>query len=155
MAAIKRQLDDHDEAILALLREDGRMPFREMAQRLGLAEATIRSRLRRLESAKVMRVVARVDLKASGYPFTALVGLKIRGRSVDAVAEDLLAIPEIISILVVIGRADLEIQITARSMEMLNELLNARIAAIDGVVELDTALAMDIVKYVQPWGSFE
>ena len=131
------------------------MPFREMSQRLGLTEATIRSRLRRLEAAKVMRVVARVDLKASGFPFTALVGLKIRGRSVDAVAQDLKKIPEIISILVVIGRADLEIQVTARSMEMLNELLNVRVAAIKGVVGLDTALAMDIVKYVQPWGSFE
>ena len=131
------------------------MPFREMAQRLGLTEATIRARLRRLESTKVMRVVARIDLRASGFPLTALVGLKIRGRSVDAVAQDLLAIPEIISILVVIGRADLEIQITARSMEMLNELLNTRVAAIEGVVALDTALAMDIVKYVQPWGSFE
>ena len=131
------------------------MPFREMSQRLGLTEATIRSRLRRLEAAKVMRVVARIDLKASGFPFTALVGLKIRGRSVDAVAQDLKKIPEIISILVVIGRADLEIQVTARSMEMLNELLNVRVAAIKGVVGLDTALAMDIVKYVQPWGSFE
>lgn len=155
VSVIKRQLDESDEAILALLREDGRMPFREMAQRLDLNEATIRTRLRRLESSGVMRVVARVDLHASGYPFTALVGLKIKGRSTDDVAGELQTIPEIISILVVIGRNDLEIQVTARTLEMLDDLLTNKIAAIDGVVAMETALASRIAKYVQPWGSFE
>lgn len=131
------------------------MAFREMAQRLGLSEATIRTRLRRLESSGIMRVVARVDLQASGYPFTALVGLKIRGRTIEQVSADLLEIPEIISILVVIGRNDLEIQIIGRSMEMLNELITGKIAGIEGITAMETSLAMQVVKYFQPWGSFE
>lgn len=126
-----------------------------MAERLGINEATIRSRLRKLENSGVMRVVARVDLGASGYPFTAVVGVKIRGRTVDEVAADLLEIPEIISILVVIGRNDLEIQVIARSMDALNDLVTNTIASIDGIAGLETALAMKVVKYVQPWGSFE
>lgn len=126
-----------------------------MAERLGINEATIRSRLRKLENSGVMRVVARVDLGASGYPFTALVGVKIRGRTVDDVAADLLKIPEIISILVVIGRNDLEIQVIARTMDALNYLVTNTIASIDGIAGLETALAMKVVKYVQPWGSFE
>lgn len=131
------------------------MPFREMAQRLDLNEATIRSRLRRLEASGIMRVVARVDLQASGYPFTGLVGLKIKGRPIDEVAADLEKIPEIISILVVIGRNDLEIQIIARDIEMLDSLITERIATIDGIVAVESALASRIAKYVQPWGSFE
>lgn len=126
-----------------------------MAERLEINEATIRSRLRKLENSGVMRVVARVDLGASGYPFTALVGVKIRGRTVDEVAADLLGIPEIISILVVIGRNDLEIQVIAKTMDHLNELLSNTIASVDGISGLETALAMKVVKYVQPWGSFE
>lgn len=131
------------------------MPFREMAQRLDLNEATIRTRLRRLEADGVMRVVARVDLKASGFPLNALIGVKIRGRTIDEVTADLQQIPEIISILVVIGRNDLELQVIARSMEMLNDLIDNKIAAIEGIAALDTSLAMKIIKYVQPWGSFE
>ncbi len=131
------------------------MAFREMAQRLRLSEATIRTRLRRLESSGIMRVVARVDQKASGYPLTALIGLKIRGRTIEDVSDELLKIPEIISILVVIGRYDLEIQVIAKSMDMLNDLITGKIAAIEGVTGLETSLAMQIVKYFQPWGSFE
>ena len=131
------------------------MAFREMAQRLNLSEATIRTRIRKMEASGIMRVVARVDLRASGYPFTALVGLKIRGKTIEQVSAELLNIPEIISILVVIGRNDLEIQVIARSMEALNELITNKIASIEGITALETSLAMQIAKYFQPWGSFE
>jgi len=151
---VRRQLDEHDEAIIAVLREDGRMPVRDLAQRVGLTEATVRARIRRLEESGSMRIVAKLDLGAMGYPFVALVGLKIRGRTIDEVGQDLLQISEVISILSVIGRNDLEIQVIARDMAMLNILLTETIPAIDGIVGVESALAMNIVKYVQPWGRF-
>ncbi len=151
---MRRQLDEHDEAIIAVLREDGRMAVRDLAQRVGLTEATVRARIRRLEESGSMRIVAKLDLGAMGYPFVALVGLKIRGRTIDEVGQDLLQISEVISILSVIGRNDLEIQVIARDMAMLNILLTETIPAIDGIVGVESALAMNIVKYVQPWGRF-
>lgn len=151
----KKPLDDHDEAILALLREDGRMAVRTIAERVGLNEATVRTRIRRLEQAGIMRVVARVDLGAAGFPFSSVVGLRIKGRSIDEVGAELLAIGEIISVLSVIGRNDLEIQIISRSMEELNSLLTERIPAIPGVISIESALALKIHKYVQPWGRFD
>lgn len=152
---MKQRMDEHDEAIIAILRQDGRIPIRDLAQKVGLNEATIRARVRRLEKSDSMRVVAKIDLGAAGFPFTALVGLKIRGRTIDEVGQDLSKIPEIISVLSVIGRNDLEIQVIARSMEMLDQLLTKTIPAINGIVALESALAMNVVKYVQPWGRFE
>ncbi len=149
------KLDASDTAIIALLREDGRMPFRQMAEALGLNEATIRNRVRRLEQSSIIRIVARVDLKASGYPVTGLIGVKIRGRSVDEVSEELLSISEIISILAVIGRNDLEIQVIAKSVEALNDLIYEKIATIQGIAGLETSLATNVVKYEQPWGRFQ
>ncbi len=152
---MRRQLDEQDEAIIAVLREDGRIAIRELAQRVGLTEATVRARIRRLETADSIRIVAKRDLGAMGYPFTALVGIKIRGRTIDEVGQDLLVIPEVISILSVIGRNDLEIQVIARDMATLNGLLTETIPQIDGIVGVESALAMNIVKYDQPWGRFE
>lgn len=97
-----RQLDEQDEAIIAVLREDGRIAIRELAQKVGLTEATVRARIRRLETSGSIRIVAKRDLGAMGYPYTALVGIRIRGRTIDEVGQDLLAIPEVISILSVI-----------------------------------------------------
>lgn len=152
---MRRQLDEHDEAIIAELRDDGRVPIRELAQRVGLTEATVRARIRRLEESDSMRIVAKLDLGSMGYPFTGLLGLKIRGRTIDEVANDLVDIPGVISVLSVIGRNDLEIQVIARDMAALNVLVTQTIPQIDGVIGVEAALAMNIVKYVQPWGRFE
>ena len=51
-------LDELDYAIINLLREDGRLPYRAIARELGLTEATVRSRVKRLEESGSMRVVA-------------------------------------------------------------------------------------------------
>ena len=152
---MRRQLDEHDEAIIAVLREDGRMSIRELAQRVGLTEATVRARIRRLEKSGSMRIVAKLDLGAMGYPFIALVGLKIRGRTIDEVGQDLQQVPEVISVLSVIGRNDLEIQVIAKDMTLLYTLLTDTIPRIEGIVGVESALAMNIVKYVHPWGRFE
>lgn len=131
------------------------MAVRDLAQRVGLNEATVRARIRRLEQSNTMRVVARLDLGAVGFPFTALVGVRLRGRPVEYVCKELLAIPEVISVLSVIGRNDLEIQVIARSMDELNHQLTVVIPAIEGIISLESALAMKIHKYVQPWGRFD
>lgn len=131
------------------------MATRDLAQRVGLNEATVRARIRRLEQSGTMRVVARLDLGATGFPFTALVGVKIRGRTIEEVSEELLAVPEVISVLSVIGRNDLEIQVIARSMDDLNHQLTAVIPSIRGIVSMESALAMKIYKYLQPWGRFD
>lgn len=67
------------------------MAVRDLAQRVGLNEATVRARIRRLEQSNTMRVVARLDLGAVGFPFTALVGVRLRGRPVEDVCKELLA----------------------------------------------------------------
>lgn len=149
------RLDEHDEAIIALLRVDGRMAVRDLAHEVGLNEATVRARIRRLEQSQTMRVVARLDLPSIGYPFTALVGVRIRGRSLEDISADLLKLEQVLSVLSVIGRNDLEIQVIGKTMDDLNQQLTEVIPAIDGVVSLESALAMKVYKYIQPWGRFD
>lgn len=131
------------------------MAVRELAKRVGLNEATVRARIRRLEQSSTMRVVAQLDLASTGFPLTALVGVRIKGRTLEQVSRELLAIPEVISILSTIGRNDLEIQVIAHDMDELNHMLTSVIPSIEGIVSLESALAMKIYKYVQPWGRFD
>nr|WP_281390092.1 Lrp/AsnC ligand binding domain-containing protein [Novosphingobium jiangmenense] len=102
-----------------------------------------------------MRVVARLDLPSIGFPFTALVGVRIRGRSLEDVCADLLKLEQVLSVLSVIGRNDLEIQVIAKTMDDLDHQLTDVIPAIEGIVSLESALAMKVYKYIQPWGRFD
>ena len=69
-------LDETDWRLIELLRADGRMPFRALADELGVAETAVRARVRALESSGCMKVVAvalnwvvptRLPLRSSGF----------------------------------------------------------------------------------------
>jgi Lrp/AsnC family transcriptional regulator for asnA, asnC and gidA len=81
--------------------------------------------------------------------------VRIRGRSLEDVCADLLKLEQVLSVLSVIGRNDLEIQVIARTMDDLDHQLTDVIPAIDGIVSLESALAMKVYKYIQPWGRFD
>ena len=85
------ELDQTDEAIIALLRADGRMPYRAIARETGLTENTVRARVRRLEESNTMRVVAVTDIEAAGYGMLLAIGVQVENRSPEAVARDLAA----------------------------------------------------------------
>ena len=148
------ELDATDNAIIALLRGDGRLPYRAIARELGLTEATIRSRVRRLEESNTMRVVAVTDIEAAGYGMLLAVGVQVEGRSPDDVARDLASEREVFSVNVVVGAQDLEILVVAEDQAALNELMEQRLAKIPGVRRLTPALAVDVLKNQPDWVPF-
>ena len=87
------ELDDTDNAIIALLRADGRMPYRAIARELGLTESTVRARVRRLEESDTMRVVAVTDIEAAGYGMLLAIGVQVESRSPEEVARELAGCP--------------------------------------------------------------
>lgn len=145
--------DETDQRIIALLRRDGRMSFRHIAQQLQMPEATVRARVRRLEDSDSMRVVAVTDIEAAGYSMLLAVGIELEGRSATAVATDLAAIDEVFSVSVVIGTHDIEILTVARDQDQLDELLG-RLAVVGGVRRLLPSLAVNVLKNQPHWVPF-
>jgi Lrp/AsnC family transcriptional regulator for asnA, asnC and gidA len=147
-------LDETDHAIIDLLREDGRLPYRAIARELGLTEATVRARVRRLEDSNTMRVVAVTDIEAAGYEMLLAVGVQVDHRSPVDVARELAEIPEVFSVNVVVGTHDIEILVVARDQEALADLLSVQLANISGVRRLTPALAVDVLKNQPDWVPF-
>jgi len=148
------ELDATDDAIIALLRGDGRLPYRAIARELGITEATVRSRVRRLEESNTMRVVAVTDIEAAGYGMLLAVGVQVEGRSPDDVARDLAEVREVFSVNVVVGAQDVEILVVAEDQAALNVLLAQRLATVPGVRRLTPALAVDVLKNQPDWVPF-
>ena len=148
------ELDATDESIIGLLRRDGRMPYRAIARELGITEATVRARVRRLEESNTMRVVAVTDIEAAGFGMLLAVGVQVEGRSPEAVARDLAVIPEVFSVNVVVGAQDIEILVVARDQEALGRMMTDCLAAVPGVRRLTPALAVDVLKNQPDWVPF-
>ena len=148
------ELDATDQGIIALLREDGRMPYRAIARELGITEATVRARVKRLEESNTMRVVAVTDIEAAGYGMLLAVGVQVENRSPEAVATDLVAIDEVFSVNVVVGSHDIEILVVTEDASSLNDLLMTTLGAVPGVRRLTPALAVDVLKNQPDWVPF-
>ena len=148
------ELDDTDHAIIELLRSDGRMSYRAIAREVGVTEATVRSRVRRLEESNTMRVVAVTDIEAAGYGMLLAIGVQVENRAPEAVAQDLAMIPEVFSVNVVVGTHDVEILVVAEDQDALYDLIGRRLAGTHGVRRLTPALALDVLKNQPDWVPF-
>lgn len=147
-------LDTTDQAIIDLLRQDGRMPYRAIARVLDVAENTVRARVRRMEESGTMRVVAVTDIEAAGYDMLLAIGVQVEGRSPEAVARELAAIAEVFSVNLVVGAQDIEILVVAQDQAALNKLITDKLGAIPGVRRLTPALALEVLKNQPDWVPF-
>ena len=147
-------LDSTDEAIIELLRRDGRMPYRAIARELQIAENTVRARVKRMEESDTMRLVAVTDIEAAGFSMLLAIGVQVEGRSPEKVARELAAIPEVFSVNVVVGAQDIEILVVARDQADLSDLISTKLGGIEGVRRLTPALALDVLKNQPDWVPF-
>lgn len=148
---INFELDEIDEQIIAALRLNGRIANRDLARSMGVNEATVRTRLRRLEETNTLRIVAMRDLGAMGFEYLAPIGVQVKGRSAAHVGAELAKLDRVITVNVAIGMHDLEIQVVARSLTEMDELVTNVIAQTEGVERLFPGLALKVLKYNPEW----
>ena len=139
--------DALDERIIALLRQDGRMPARDIAEATGSSSATIRKRIRTMEDNGFMRVVAVTDFAAAGYDLLLAIGIEVENRSAEAVGLELAELPEVFSVNLTTGPNDLEVLVAAQSFDQLATFLHEEVSRVDGIGRLTPALTVDVRKY--------
>jgi len=93
-------VDDIDEAILHALQEDARnMSSSDIAERTGTSDSTVRKRIRRLESAGVVKgYSAEVDYGDAGYPLRMLLFCTASIPERGELVPEILAIDGVVSV---------------------------------------------------------
>ena len=145
------EIDELDRALVERLRVDGRESNRSLASALGVNEATVASRLRRMEAASIMRVVALTDIEAFGYGYLVFAKLRARGRPLREIGADLAALPEAISVILTAGRFDLIVVFLARDRKQLGEIVGTVVPTIPGIDEARYELALEILRFDSLW----
>ena len=75
-----RRIDAIDKGIIEALQRDGREPFRRIAVNLGVSEATIRARYRRLRDDNILQVTGVTNPLGLGFEAQAMVGIRTAGE---------------------------------------------------------------------------
>src|ERR1700729_2695856 len=123
MPSLPSRLDELDAAIVALLQEDGRRPYGEVGEAVGLSEAATRQRVNRLRESGLMRIVAVTDPVALGRGVVVTIGLRVSGDTREAAAR-LAQITEIEYVVATAGSFDVLAEAVCASEEELLGVLN-------------------------------
>ena len=115
-------LDEHDIAIIAQLRNDGRMAYRAIAEIVGLSEAAVRQRVNRLVNNDICQITAVMDPKALGLNAVASVGMKVNG-DLDKIADKITTIKQVEYIILTAGMFDLMAELVCKDYEELLSVL--------------------------------
>lgn len=140
-------IDEIDRSIIAELRADGRATNQQIATNLGLTAATVSTRIKRMEDANKLRVVAVSDFSAHGYHILLQVAIEVDGRRASEVAADLALLPEVFAVNLVTGRYDIDMLIALKDYDELSDLLLNRLTGVSGIRSIVPAIAVDILKY--------
>lgn len=140
------ELDSISTKILEVLAEDPRTPNNAIAKHVGVAEATVATRLRQMRDDKVMKVTLRRDFHNAGYDLQTTVDISVEGRSVENVAEDLARIDSVKTVVIVLRKPEILITINTADRHELASVLKNEISAIKGIAEIETHAVLSIRK---------
>ena len=140
------KIDSTDNKILNMLQEDARRSFKDMAKKIGVSEATIFVRVKKLLDAKVIkRFHAVLDPQLVGKGTMALILLKANPNEYAEALAQLTEIPDIYEIYDITGPSYAILKVRAESSEKLAEIID-RIGSVKGVLSTETAMVLRIIK---------
>lgn len=150
-SSVETVVDELDRKIIELLHLDGRMSIQDIAQKLSSTSSTVRKRIRRLEEANIMRVVAVTDFSAAGFELLLAVGIQVENRRPEAVGRELAELPEVFSVNLTTGVCELDVLVAARDFGELSEFLHEKLPTVKGIAKLQPGLTVDVLRYESEW----
>jgi Lrp/AsnC family transcriptional regulator for asnA, asnC and gidA len=137
--------DKLDLAIIQQLMHDGGLSYAEIGKKLFVSAGTIHVRIKKLQEAGVIGGMRyQVDLKKLGYGVIAFIGIYLEKSSLyDAVAEDLLKIPEIVRMNYTTGNYSIFIEVVCKDIDQLRFVLHDELQKIKGIERTETILSLE------------
>ncbi len=129
-----------DEINLAIINHlaDGRIPFKKIAERLGLAEGTIRSRVKKLKDEGILDITALVNPEAMPSRSIAMVGIRLKDMDLVRQAERLSKLKGVVNVCVVTGRFDIFLTVALDSRFTLVRFYTEEMARINSIGSVET-----------------
>ena len=139
-------MDDTDRQLIALLRDNARMPVVALAKKLRVARATVQNRIARLEAeGTIVGYTVRLRPEAEAHRIRAIMSISIDGHHGDAVGRALRGHPNVVALHTTNGRWDFMAELRADTLEAFDKVLNA-IRRISGIATTETSILLSTHK---------
>jgi DNA-binding Lrp family transcriptional regulator len=140
------RLDALDNKLLALLRENSRLPTASLAAHLGTSRGTVQNRIQRLMSAGILAgFTIRLRGDAGLGQVRAITSLEVRSTDGRAVIAALRRLPDVGRVYSTNGRWDLVAELNTATLASLDQVL-AEIRALPAVTHSETSILLSELK---------
>ncbi len=139
-------MDAIDEKILEELKENSRISFKAISERVGKTEATVRRRVNKLKEDGIIKSFTIEYMINSKPQTTATVKIEPDFKEMKNIMKELKSIDEITDIWRLSGNCGLFIKVEIPTIEQFNPLIEEKISVIKGVKIMETCFITDIIK---------
>jgi Lrp/AsnC family transcriptional regulator for asnA, asnC and gidA len=138
--------DEVDISLIKELQQDGRRSFREIAEKLNVAEGTVYNRVTKLREQGIIKgFIVDVDYGKLGYDLTAIIGVMVKGGHLPEIEGKIAKEKNVTAVYDVTGEYDAVLVAKFADMEDLNRLVK-RINGLDHVERTYTMMVLNLVK---------
>lgn len=149
----KAKIDTIDSQMIQLLQKDGRISNIAIAKKIGIAESTVRTRLKRLIDENIIQIVALSNPYDLGFQVAGNFKINIDLKQKDRIMKELVAIKELWYVVLSTGGTDVDADFIVPDFEDLNALIFEKINKIEGIKKIETSLIMQYGKHNFEWGT--
>ncbi|MCD6592955.1 Lrp/AsnC family transcriptional regulator [Candidatus Bathyarchaeota archaeon] len=140
------KIDSIDKEILRMLQDDARISFKKIAEKIGVSEATIFVRVKKLrKNGVIKRFTAIVSPDLLGKNLTAFVLINTEPKNLEHVLDALSSMDDVYEVYDVTGTYYVIVKIRTENRKTLAEIID-KIGMIDGVTRTETAIVLKCVK---------
>ena len=131
-------LDYINYRILDVLSKNSSLPFVELAKQIGISDATIHTRVKKLLTLGIIKkFTIFVDNDLLGYDHLAFINLKIERGRTEETTNNLMKIDEILEIHEIYDKFDLLIKIRTKNLDNLRDIIVNKILSINHIKETE------------------
>ena len=146
------KLDETNKSIIKEL-NNGRRAFSTIAEKIGITENTVRSRVNKLIEDGILQISGLVNPQYIPEMQVVVMGIKLSTLNLEDKAKEVLKLKGVISVMVVTGRYDLIAQIvtsTNDEQSLLNFFKN-ELSKVKGVSDVETFVVYQSHNYMIPY----
>ncbi len=139
------RIDDIDRKILRVITLNARIPFKDVAEQVGLSRAAVHQRVQKMfDNGVITGSCYQVNPKMLGYNLCVYIGITLdKGSMYESVSAELDKIPEVVESQFTLGTYSMLVKLYAHDDQHLMRLLNRQIQEIPGVANTETLTALD------------
>jgi Lrp/AsnC family transcriptional regulator for asnA, asnC and gidA len=143
-------LDDVNLKIIDILGKDSSTPFVEIAKQLGVSDATVHIRVRRLISEGIIsKFTVIIDNNLLGYDHLAFMGINVKPGLADEAIEDLSNLEEVLEIHEMHGTFDLLLKIRSKDLDQMRDVVENKIRTLPHIIETELMTVLKTRKEEQ------